>query len=172
MEDAMEAPRRLGRRFCLATLVTALLLTAPLAAAAQSPVRGFVYGGPAGVVGFFGTLSGMQAGGGAEWHIGNGPVSVAGEIGLLGNDSSVLVATSVNGAYHFRARRQMVPFVTTGFTTMGSGEGSFDLLNAGAGVTWWSSRHVGWRGEVRDQIRPDQRGTVHYWGVRAGVVLR
>jgi hypothetical protein len=55
---------------------------------------------------------------------------------------------------------------------MGSGEGNFDLVSVGAGVTCWTGRHVGWRGEFRDQIRPDDRGTVHYWGIRAGIVMR
>jgi hypothetical protein len=148
------------------------LLAPPLEAAAQSPVHGYAYGGPAGVSGFFGSLSGLQAGGGAEWHIGGGPISVAGELGVLGNSSSLLAAASLNAAFHFMPHAPAVPFVTGGLTTMGSGEGSFRLFNVGAGVTWWASRHVGWRGEFRDQIRPDGRGAVHYWGLRAGIVVR
>jgi hypothetical protein len=86
-----------------------------------------------------------------------------------------LLVYSVNGVLHIlsaRTARGPSPFVTGGYTRMWSGEGGINAWNAGAGVDAWFSNRAGARIEVRDQVRPDSRGTVHYWTIRAGVVMR
>lgn len=71
-----------------------------------------------------------------------------------------------------RPSQKLAPFVTAGYTRMGSGEGSFNAWNVGAGANYWVGRRVGVRMEFRDHVRPDVRGTVQYWAVRAGVAVR
>jgi hypothetical protein len=36
----------------------------------------------------------------------------------------------------------------------------------------WPGDHAGIRLEVRDHLRPDDRGTTHYWSFRAGIAIR
>jgi hypothetical protein len=75
----------------------------------------------------------------------------------------VLGRVSVNGVVHVvpsSPEHRVSPFVTGGWTRTSSGEGSFNAWNLGVRV------------EFRDHVRPDSRGTVQYWTVRAGVTVR
>ena len=96
---------------------------------------------------------------------------MGGEAGLLADSSSVLWVVSANGAVHVGAA-QVSPFVTGGYTRMGGGEGGFNAWNAGAGVDLWAKSRLGLRLDFRDHIRPDFRGTVHYWTLRGGLLFR
>jgi hypothetical protein len=152
----------------------ALILCA-IARAAGAQALGYGIAGPAGVSGFFST-SGVQvhAAGGGELLAG-GRVGGGGEFGVLGGAGGGLFVTSVNGVYHgyrITDEQKVQPFLTGGYTYMSSGEGSFNAWNVGGGVDVWLKKRVGLRVEYRDHIRPDDRGTVHYWTIRAGVVFR
>jgi len=154
----------------------ALVLVAPGSARAQS-VQGLGYGvgGIAGYSGFFGSRAGSAAhvAGGGELLV-DGRAGAAGEFGfLLGTDA--LSITSVNGVFHavpVRRDEPFSPFVTAGYTHMSSGEGAFDAWNIGGGADVWTSAHRALRLEFRDHVRPDVRGTVHYWSLRAGIAFR
>lgn len=153
-----------------------LVVTFALAAARSADAQALGYGiaGPAGFSGFFGSSSsGVHAAAGGEVLAG-GFIGGGAEIGLLGNSGSVLAVFSANGVVHVvssRAKRPS-PFVTGGYTRMSSGEGSFKAWNVGVGVDLWPKDHVGVRVEFRDHVRPDSRGAVQYWTIRAGVVFR
>ena len=64
--------------------------------------------------------------------------------------------------------------MTAGYSRLGigDGEGAFSAFNVGAGLHYWPTDHVGFRMEVRDHFRPDDRGTTQYWSVRAGIAFR
>jgi len=137
---------------------------------ALTQTAGYGVAGPAGVSGFFGSNVSGHAVGGGEFVLPVG-VGIGGEAGLL--DSLGLL--SLNGSLHIgrdRAAQKLSPFVTAGYTWMGSGEGSFNAWNVGAGANYWLGRRVGVRMDFRDHIRPDRRGTVQYWTVRAGIAVR
>jgi hypothetical protein len=179
MEDmsVMEAVTRLKSVSTMAVLAGALALAAP--AAAQVTGLGYGIAGPAGYSGFFGSSGlNVHAAGGGE-ALAGGRVGAGGEFGLLAGPGGGLFVTSLNGVFHFapssgaRGPDQRVsPFVSGGYTRMFSGEGSFNGFNAGAGADIWLKPRLGIRAEVRDHIRPDSRGGVHYWAVRVGVVFR
>jgi hypothetical protein len=100
-------------------------------------------------------------------------VGLGAELGLF----SRLVVVSLNGTLHFggtRSSRVLVPFVAGGYTQMGvgDGDGSFPAWNVAAGADYWLTRRYGVRAEFRDHIHPDDRGTVQYWSLRAGIVFR
>ena len=61
-----------------------------------------------------------------------------------------------------------------GYTRLGinDGEGGFDAWNIGAGADAWIGARAGIRFELRDYIRPDDRGASHYLAFRVGVVFR
>jgi hypothetical protein len=155
-------------------VLVALALCA-LARAADAQALGYAIAGPAGYTGFFSSSAGLvHAAGGGELLAG-GRLGAGGELGLLGGSGGVLFVTSVNGVYHgyrITDARKVQPFLTGGYTRMSSGEGSFNAWNVGGGVDIWPKKHVGIRVEYRDHIRPDDRGTVHYWAIRGGVVFR
>jgi hypothetical protein len=135
--------------------------------------RGYAVAGLAGVSGFFGSLGLVDVAGGGEVLVG-GHAGAGGEFGVMAN-GSVLTLFSVNGVFHFsdaRARGRLSPFVTSGYTKMSDFDESFDGWNVGGGVDVWGKKGVGFRFDVRDHVRPDPRGTVQYWMVRAGVVFR
>jgi len=116
----------------------------------------------------------VHAAGGGEALV-NGRAGVGGEFGVFANSSSALLVFSVNGVLHVSpstASRGLSPFVTGGYTHMGSGEGSFGAWNVGGGIDLWTKDRVGLRVEFRDHVRPDFRGAVQYWTIRAGVVFR
>jgi hypothetical protein len=145
---------------------------------AGAQALGYGIAGPAGYVGFFGNSSALSlhAAGGVE-ILSGGRVGGAGEFGMLASPYSGLWVTSANGVFHFvpsarTPRNRTSPFVSGGYTRMSSGEGAFDAWNIGGGADVWLKPRVGLRLELRDHIRPDRRGDVHYWAFRAGVVFR
>jgi hypothetical protein len=144
------------------------------APSAQAQLLGYGIGGPAGYEGFFGSGSGLHLAGGGEVLV-KGIAGVGAEVGVLGSGGSALWVKSVNGVLHVPAgtgTRRLSAFVTAGYTSMSSGEGSFDAWNVGGGLDVWPKDRVGVRVEFRDHLRPDSRGRVHYWSLRAGVVVR
>jgi hypothetical protein len=153
--------------------VCGLLLLALDARPAVAQPIGYVAGGLTTVSGFFGSLSGFNVAGGAEFLAAE-RVGAAAEFGYLGNASSILQVVSANGIVHLWTKPgtdRYSLFATSGYTRMSSGEGAFDAWNVGAGFDTWHGRK-GLRFEFRDQIRPDRRGTVHYLSIRVGAVFR
>jgi hypothetical protein len=146
-----------------------LVLGAAQLAEAQSAIYGLA--GPAGVSGFFRSSRAVHAAGGGDIVLA-GPLAVSGEFGGFANASSILWVTSVNGTIVLSGVGRLAPFLTSGYTRMGSGEGAFNAWNVGGGVNVWFGDRVGVRADVRDHIRPDSRGKVQYWTVRGGVVFR
>ena len=140
-------------------------------AAAQAGV--YAVAGPAGISGFYRTSAANgHLAGGVEGFAG-GRVGGQGEFGAIGGAGGLLFVTSGNGIVRFGSSGDRVtPFVTGGYTRMFSGEGGFNAFNVGAGADVWLKPRVGLRLEFRDHVRPDSRGTVHYWTVRAGVSVR
>jgi hypothetical protein len=146
-------------------------------AAAAQPV-GYAVVGPSGYSGFFGSsISAGHVAGGGEFLVG-GRAGGGGEFGLIAGTGGGLWVTSANGVFHILpggpadSDVRVSPFVTGGYTRMSSGDGGFNGWNAGAGADVWLKPHVGLRLEFRDHVRPDSRGTVHYWSFRAGVAFR
>ncbi len=132
---------------------------------------GYAIAGPAGYSGFFGSsASSVHVAGGGEALV-HGRAGVGGEFGIL----NTLSVFSANGVLHISpspAKRGSSPFVTGGYTYMGSGEGSFSAWNVAGGLDFWAKNRLGVRVEFRDHVRPDSRGAVQYWTIRAGVVFR
>ena len=152
----------------MALLAVVIVLGSVRGADAQA--LGYGVGGLAGVSGFFASAAAGHAAGGGE-ALFRGRAGIGGEVGLINN----LVLGSVNGVVHLvpsGAGHRLSPFVTSGWTRMSSGEGSFDAWNAGGGVDVWTRDRVGFRMEFRDHVRPDTRGTVHYWAIRGGIAFR
>ena len=174
----------MGAASWVKSVSTMAVLAGTLATAepAVAQVSGLGYGiaGPAGYTGFFGSgVMNVHAAGGGEVLVRDGRVGVGGEFGLLAGPSAGIFITSANGVFHIppssgaRGPDQRVsPFLSGGYTRLSSGEGSFNAINAGAGADVWLKPGVGIRAEIRDHIRPDDRGGVHYWSVRVGVVFR
>ena len=109
----------------------------------------------------------IVAGGGGEWLVASG-LGVGGEAGIF----KTLGVVSLNGSWHFGQRSHetgLQPFVTSGYTYM-DGESGFPAWNAGGGVIVWG-HHRGLRLEFRDHVRPDERGALHYWALRAGLTF-
>jgi hypothetical protein len=130
--------------------------------------------GLAGVSGFFNVSPAFQASGGGELLL-RGRAGVGAELGVFGTSSSLLYLISPGVVYHFvpsRAGNRASPFVTGGRGMFGGSDIIFGTWNVGAGVDIWPRDRVGLRLEVRDHIRPDSRGTVHYWTIRGGVAFR
>src|SRR5688500_1136081 len=145
------------------------------AAPAEAQGLGYAIVGPAGVMGTSGSagLAGHGAGG-AELLVRN-RVGAGGEFGVFAGEGGGLYIASVNGVLHFapvRRERGTRPFVSGGYTRLSNGEGTFNGYNIGGGVDIWARERAGVRVEIRDHIRPDDRGTIHYWAIRAGVVFR
>jgi hypothetical protein len=162
-------------RVSLLSAVFALAVTLAAASGAQAQGLGYGIGGMAGYTGWFGSSSmlGHVAGGG-ELLVG-GVAGGGAEFGLLGGSGGVLVVTSANAVVHVvpsRRDQPVSPFLTGGFTHMSSGEGAFDGWNVGAGADVWTRDRVGLRLEFRDHVRPDSRGAVQYWSIRAGIAFR
>lgn len=160
---------------CRRVLVLGAVLYAWPIGVAHAQFLGYGLAGPAGFSGFFGSsASGVHVAGGAEALI-RERAGVGGEFGVLANSSSALLVFSANGVLHptgKAASRRNSPFVSGGYTRMGSGEGSFGAWNVGGGLDLWWRERLGFRVEFRDHVRPDRRGTVQYWTIRAGVVFR
>ena len=147
------------------------------AAPADAQLLGYGIAGLSGHSGFFGSsvTAGHVAGGGEV--LAGGRVGGGGEFGLIAGTGGGLWVTSANGVFHLLPARpsageaSVSPFVTGGYTRMSSGEGSFDGWNAGVGADVWFKPHAGLRVELRDHVRPDSRGTVHYWSIRPGLAF-
>jgi hypothetical protein len=149
-------------------LITAFITV--LAANAHAQGLGYAVAGPAGAVGFVNVSRiTFHAAGGGEVFLGK-YVSAGGEAGFFDR----LITVSANGTLHAAGEDRIVPFLTAGYTRLGvsDGEGGADAWNIGAGANAWFSRHAGLRFELRDHIRPDDRGTTHYWSFRAGIAFR
>lgn len=148
--------------------------TAMLLGARSVEAQGIGYGvaGLGGVSGFFLSRTTLHAAGGGELLF-RDRAGVSGEFGFFGTGRPLLMG-SANGVFHVvRAGGNAAsPFVTAGWTRMGNGDASFDAWNAGAGVDLWSKERLGLRIEFRDHVRPDFRGTVHYWTFRGGIAFR
>jgi hypothetical protein len=116
----------------------------------------------------------VHAGIGGEIGIAGG-LGVGVEIGAVGTRqqfaSSVIGILSPNAYYHFAHSRTAAldPFVTGGYT-LAFRAGHVNLFNVGAGMNFWFLRHLGFRLEGRDHIRPD--GPLHYSGIRFGLAFR
>jgi hypothetical protein len=149
--------------------ITTLITLAASTAHAQA--LGYGVAGPAGTMGFVNTSRiTFNAAGGGEVFLAR-YFAVGGEGGFFDR----LITASVNGALHLVSDDdRMAPFVTAGYSRMGigDGEGSINAWNIGAGADAWLGDRAGIRFELRDHIRPDRRGTTHYWTFRAGVVFR
>ncbi len=156
-------------------LVVALLFLGAGTIADAQTLIGYGIAGPSGISGFFRSSgSSVHAAGGVEALV-VGRAGVGGELGVLANSSSALIVVSANGVLHVltpQSASRLSPYVTGGYTHMSSGEGGFGAWNVGGGLDLWLKDRVGMRLEFRDHVRPDSRGAVQYWTVRAGVVFR
>ena len=155
-------------RLSLLCASVGLLMGIPARASAQVRSDGYVYAGPGGVSGVWAPAgAAIVAGGGGEWLVASG-LGVGGEAGIF----KTLGVVSLNGSWHFGQRSHetgLQPFVTSGYTHM-EGESGFEAWNAGGGVIVWG-HHRGLRLEFRDHVRPDERGALHYWALRAGLTF-
>jgi hypothetical protein len=143
------------------------------ASPAGAQVVGYGVAGPAGLSGFYRTSAANGHVAGGVEVLAGGRVGGQGEFGAIGGSGGLLFVTSGNGVVRLAPWDVKVsPFVTGGYTRMSSGEGAFDAWNVGAGADVWLKPRVGLRLELRDHVRPDSRGTVHYWTLRAGVSFR
>jgi hypothetical protein len=161
------------RRTTWAAICAAVLVIVG-ARCANAQVLGYGVAGLSGVQGFFGSLAGGHVAGGGEL-LAKGRGGVAGEVGLLGNRSSALHTLSFGGVWRvvpLSYERRYAPYVTSGFGILGDGDVIFAAWIVGGGVDIWPRERVGLRLDVRDRIRSDSRGSVHYWTVGAGVVFR
>jgi hypothetical protein len=149
----------------------------PRPAGAQA--LGYGIAGPVGDAGLFGhgSFLALHAAGGGE-VLARGRFGAAGEFGVMAGANADLFITSVNGVLHIGpslatpVRDRISPFITGGYTLLGSGGVGSNAWNIAAGADVWLKPRVGLRFEVRDHIRPDTRRNVHYWAFRAGVVFR
>ena len=118
----------------------------------------------------------LQLAGGVEGTLGKG-VGIGAELGALGpmkSFSDVLGVFSANGYYHLYGgdtSRKGDPFVTGGYT-MFFRSGRSNLFNLAAGVNYWLHDRIGLRLEFRDHIRTPGRGTVHFFNLRVGLIVR
>ncbi len=90
-------------------------------------------------------------GGGGEGFLSRG-WSLGGDISYLyplGEPSDGVGLASVSSGYHFRKGQRLMPFVLGGYT-LGFRSGVGHLFHYGGGVTYWFSRRVGARIELRD----------------------
>lgn len=156
------------------TVFVAVALVAS-ASRAEAQVSGHAIAGPAAYSGFFGSsVSALHGAAGGQYVIGL-CLGISGEYGILGNSGGGLILYSVNGVCQLPglgSDGRIAPFLTTGYSNLSNGEGTFHAWNVAAGTDVWLKRRVGVRVEVRDHVRPDRRGDVHYWSFRGGIVIR
>ena len=130
----------------------ALAVALPLAAQEEAPrAQGYGYFGLAGTKGTtFGKL--LNAGVGGEGFVYKG-LAVGVDVGYLGYSENYIGdgfgLASANGSHHFAKRSKVVPFVTAGYS-LAFRQGTANMTNVGGGITFWFSRKVGFRTEVRD----------------------
>jgi hypothetical protein len=169
MKCALQDVNRVGR----GCICAALLLACPAAAGAQT-LSGYGVAGVAGFSAFFDSHAPMVFAGGGVEVVGGPGVGAGADLGVFAdNTGAMLGVLSINGVAQFsrRGNRKIVPFLTAGYTLAYGPESSFTAWNIGGGVSWWRE-HTGLRVEFRDHIRPDFRGTSHYWTLRAGIAFR
>ena len=143
-----------------------------LASSASAQGLGYAVAGPATTMGFVNhSRITFNAAGGGEAIVGD-VVGVGGEAGFFNR----LIVGSVNTTVHLAgvSTAKFSPFVTAGYSRLGigDGEGAFSAFNIGAGLHYWGTDHIGFRAEIRNHLRPDDRGTTQYWSVRAGIAFR
>jgi hypothetical protein len=153
-------------------ILGALFLLVVAAASADAQVLGYGVAGPATSMGFVNhSRITFNVAGGAE-AVAADVVGLGGELGFFNR----LIVGSANASLHLAgvSRAKVSPFVTAGYSRLGigDGEGAFSAFNAGAGVQGWFSDRAGVRIEVRDHLRPGDRGVTQYWSLRLGVVFR
>jgi hypothetical protein len=124
--------------------------------------------------------SAMEFGGGGEVLVHKG-LTIGADIGRLHVDAakysieSNLILLSVNGAYHFGARKsgaKVVPFITWGGGygwERRQGGGSGTTVNLGGGVQYWFQKRMALRLEVRDTFLSEN---FHHLGFRVGLAFR
>jgi opacity protein-like surface antigen len=161
-----------GVNRALFTILSVAAMVAGMATSANAQVLLYGVGGSGGVSGFFGSRSTITGAGGGEVLL-NPYVGAGGEVGMFDR----LIVTSLTGTVHPLGRHfgeAPSPFLVAGYTKMGvhDGEGSFDTWTIGGGLDVALAPHHAIRLEFRDNVRPDQRGTVQYWSVRVGVVFK
>jgi hypothetical protein len=142
----------------------------PVRSSAQSAVLGYVIAGPAGLSGWLGPRNSLHVGGGGEFLF--AVVGVGGEIGYLTSGLGIGSAYGIISPVRRGFGQKTLPFLSAGYTTGFTFEGSFNAWNIGGGANYWISDRRAIRVEVRDHVRPDPRGTLHYWSVRAGLAFR
>ena len=152
-------------------VILVCLVVAGLLVPAYAEAQGLGYGvaGPAGYGGWFGAGATWHVAGGGEALFAKGIAGGAAEIGFF----SYTQVMSFNGVAHLAdAGDRTSPFVTGGYSRFSSGEGTFHAFNIGGGADFWANNHAGVRVELRDHVRRDFRGTVHYVSIRAGVAFK
>jgi hypothetical protein len=152
------------RTLLITTFITLLATTA------NAQIQGYAVAGPATTMGFVNhSRITFNAAGGGEVLLGE-YFAAGGEGGFFNR----LITASANASLHLGASDRVSPFVTTGYSKLGigDGEGAFNAWNLGGGIDAWIGDRAGVRFELRDHIRPDDRGATHYWAFRVGVVFR
>jgi hypothetical protein len=159
-------------RWSVALAFVALLTADVRIADAQA--LGYGVAGIGGVQGFYGSFTTGQFAGGGEL-LAKGRAGVTGSVGMSGNGSGALTTISFGGVWHpvpMSTWRRYSPYVTSGISLLGDRDVAFPTWNVGGGVDTWTRERIGVRLDVRDHLRSDFRGVVHYWTVGAGVVFR
>jgi hypothetical protein len=120
----------------------------------------------------------IHVGGGGEGALTN-RFGLAGEFGVLKPLTNPYAITtgvaSVSPTYHFletSSKRKLDPFIDGGASLL-LGKGSGVTIHYGGGMNYWLKRRFGLRVEFRHQLwSPEAGETVHFLGVRFGVVFR
>jgi hypothetical protein len=161
-------------RRLMIVIATAVMLPALAAAQSDRPYTGYGYffiAPGAGTPGNWGTL---HIGGGGQGFVYKG-LGVGAELGFLGPRECLgegFGVLSVNGAYHFRRDKKLVPFVTSGYS-LGFRSGIAHMMNVGGGVQYWFKPRVGLYLEFRDHATvTGWANGGHLYGFRMGIALR
>ena len=150
-----------------------LALGSPVWAQSNTGFNGYAFGAPGGATGVGSTVGTLQAGGGVEKIFGPG-IGVGTELSAIipwRNGRETIGLFSVNGSYHFKEDGDFDPFVIGGYSLLFR-SASANLANFGGGMNYWFKPNMAFRAELRDHIHRPAGFTVHYWGVRLGLVFR
>jgi hypothetical protein len=112
----------------------------------------------------------VHAGAGAEFIVRHG-LGAGAEIGYLtpwSNGSNGVGVVSLNGLYRFDANQKTMPFLTGGYS-LGFRSQAAHFGNIRGGITYWFSRGIGLRLELRDNIRDS---STHWLILRVGIAFR
>lgn len=150
--------------FVLIFLLLGGLLPTPVNA--QAKTHGYVSAG----------AGATDVNGGVHWVVGDGPLSIGGEVGV-----GWVFLGGLKASYHLLHRRAGTPdvFATVGYAGIGSSELSSTGMTVGGGAVYWPARRVGVRFDAfrflpmstNHEIPAEQRSPSRYWGVRAGVAF-